>query len=99
MRTWITSRMQVLAGFGAIVLVPAYLGLGQTTGWRMLLYSVVASVLLSVGERLEGTQRAGEDFKVFLQQVILWWLVIVALGGFAYAIGFEIAAYTKGPSN
>ena len=86
MGKWTGSRLQLLTAFAGIVAIPFYLGLIHVTAPQMLLYSGVAGTSMAAGGYLDSPRDKRGSLTAWLQEALLWSLVVVALGGTAYAV-------------
>src|SRR5215218_8803285 len=90
MRRFTRSRVQTFATLIVIAVTPAYLGLLQATVLQMLIYSAIAATALATGDYLDRRRPRGTDGGLFLQEIVLWWVVVLGLGGSAYAVALGI---------
>src|SRR5215218_8883303 len=86
MRRFTRPRMQTFATVIVIAVTPAYLGLLQATVLHMLVYSAIAATVLATGDYLDHRPPPGTNRWLFVQEMFLWWLVLIGLGGPAYAV-------------
>lgn len=64
----------------AIVGLPAYIGVRDSSIWQFLIYAVVAGLALAIAERLTVTHFRDESLDVLAQQSILQSFIVIAFG-------------------
>jgi len=62
------------------------LGFIHSTVWQMLIYSAGVAAALATGEYLDQRRSGQANLAVLLQEALLWWLLVGALGGCAYIL-------------
>jgi hypothetical protein len=64
----------------AIVGLPAYIGVRDSSIWQFLIYAVIAGLALAIAERLTVTHFRDESLDVLAQQSILQSFIVIAFG-------------------
>jgi hypothetical protein len=83
----------MITAFAVIIAIPAYLGAIEFAAWRSFIYSAVAASGMAAGEYVDASRRKRGSIAVYVQTALLWWLVVIVLGGFAYVAGLRWAAW------